>query len=65
MVNNEKKLYIGVKLEDRDFFVNNEELTKYLILKHKYLIKTQDDLMHAIRLSLEEMLENDKKNKKR
>jgi len=53
-------VYVRVYQEDKDFFTSNKELEMYLVFKHKELNKKQEDLMHLIRVELEENLNKKK-----
>ena len=50
--------------KDKPFFIKNNDLEKYLTFKHKILIKKQEDLMEAIKLELNETLEEFEKNER-
>lgn len=51
---------IYVYKEDKPFFVENEELNKYLIFKYRVPIKTQEDIMKLLKIEIEEILKKGK-----
>lgn len=58
MPNEDNVSYLRMLREDKDFFSGNAELERYLVFKHKELIKRQEDLTHLLRIELEEVLAN-------
>lgn len=55
--------FIRCYAEDKNFFIGNSDLEKYLVFKHKEIPKRQEDFFHLVRLEMEEILNNVQKKK--
>lgn len=51
--------HLRINKEDKDYFVNNDDLQLYLMLKWKMTCRTQQQFFHLLRLETED---NFKKN---
>ena len=54
-----KVVVMNVFEEDKEFLTSNIALEKFLVLKHQKIAKKQEDIVHLIRLEIEEQFKKD------